>query len=370
MPGRVVVLVALSLLVGVSGRAFAAEPAATRQELIEVLELGALFALRERGEMPLEVRREGTPEDSGEGYVHTVLVFRVAPGVESKALLTLPTGAGGDVPLVICLHGHDGGRDSPYNPASVYQGFGLALARAGFATLSVDLDRHEPAQPGLSLVADRLWELVRCVDLATSLPGIDPERIGVAGLSLGGQMSMWLAAIDTRVSAAVVAGAVTTVEHLRVSGSCPCWEVPGFAGRFGFGDVLALIAPRPLQIQHGRADVELPVVVTAAVTEGLAQVYADSGAPARLDVHLFDGVHEIEAEACLEFLADRFGRALPGAGDPPAASRELEPSAWETVVTRVGLPGLLVVAVLLVAFGVAAGAALRRSGSGQPPTPS
>lgn len=52
-------------------------------------------------------------------------------------------------------------------------------------------------------MAERLWDLMRCVDYLQSMPQVDDSRIGCAGLSLGGEMAMWLGAMDERIAATV-----------------------------------------------------------------------------------------------------------------------------------------------------------------------
>ena len=46
-------------------------------------------------------------------------------------------------------------------------------------------------------MGERLWDLMRCVECLASLPQVDASRLGCAGLSLGGEMAMWLGAMLT-----------------------------------------------------------------------------------------------------------------------------------------------------------------------------
>ena len=70
-------------------------------------------------------------------------------------------------------------------------------------------------------MGERLWDLMRCVSYLETLPNVDKSRIGCGGLSLGGEMAMWLAAMDTRIAAADSSGWLTTMDHLEVQ-SLPC----------------------------------------------------------------------------------------------------------------------------------------------------
>jgi hypothetical protein len=77
-------------------------------------------------------------------------------------------------------------------------------------------------------------ELRRTLDLMTTLPTIDAERIGYAGFGLGGLVGAVLCAVDTRPAAVVLGGAG--------AGIAPAAIAPeSFIGR---------IAPRPLLFVH------------------------------------------------------------------------------------------------------------------------
>src|SRR5258708_6315986 len=56
---------------------------------------------------------------------------------------------------------------------------------------------------GASLQTKYLHDLSCAVDLLTSLPSINPERLGVIGHSLGGLQALWLAWYDPRITTAV-----------------------------------------------------------------------------------------------------------------------------------------------------------------------
>ena len=63
-------------------------------------------------------------------------------------------------------------------------------------------------------------------------------------------------------------------------------------------------APQMAQIAKGDDCFLFPDAAVAA--EHLAAIYAAAGAREALELHLFDGVHEIDVEPALEF----FGRRL------------------------------------------------------------
>ncbi len=75
--------------------------------------------------------------------------------------------------------------------------FGTILAKRGYVTVSTTVSQHEVYEEGRLLMGERLWDLIRCVDYLESMPEVDRSRIGCAGLSLGGEMAMWLGARPT-----------------------------------------------------------------------------------------------------------------------------------------------------------------------------
>ena len=72
-----------------------------------------------------------------------------------------------------------------------------------------------------------LWDLLRLVDILQSRSEVDPERLGVGGLSMGGEWTMWSAACDPRLKAAVVSGWMCTTEGVFAVPNCECWELAG-----------------------------------------------------------------------------------------------------------------------------------------------
>lgn len=214
------------------------------------------------------------------------------------------TGAG-PFPALVCIHGHGSDRMTPFDPAkTAYKEFGAALARRGFVVIVTDVGQHEVREEGRTLMGERLWDLMRCVDYLQSLPEVDPARIGCAGLSLGGEMAMWLAAMDTRIAATVSAGFLTMMDQMEQN-HCMCWKFDGLRELADFPDIYALIAPRPLQCQNGRQEPETQFTVTLAekAMREILPAYADLGAPENAALHVHDGGHEIDLDAMTAFLS-------------------------------------------------------------------
>ncbi|HVP05726.1 MAG TPA: alpha/beta fold hydrolase [Dehalococcoidia bacterium] len=120
--------------------------------------------------------------------VRTASTRRVSiqrPGVRLAGVLMLPA-AEFPVPCVVFVHGLGSDKDSPRNVVIASR-----LVDEGIAALLFDLSGHgesgkDPRDGREAFVED----LEAAFDWARAQPEIDPERIGVAGSSLGGVVAL------------------------------------------------------------------------------------------------------------------------------------------------------------------------------------
>jgi len=227
-----------------------------------------------------------------------------------RIALTIPSSQAGPFPAVVCVGGHGSNQYTPYNtqtfpeaePRPTYKGFGTTLAKRGYVTISTTVSQHEVHEQGRLLMAERLWDVMRCVDYLETLPQVDKSRIGCAGLSLGGEMTMWLGAMDERIAATVSAGFLTTMDHMEQN-HCMCWKFDGLRELVDYADIYSLIAPRPLQCQNGMLEppTEFYVPLARQAMEEIRTIYTDMHKPenAVLDVH--DEGHVIDLPALVYF---------------------------------------------------------------------
>lgn len=140
-------------------------------------------------------------------------------GQPVAAWLLAPRGAAGPLPLVVEFLGYSGGRGLPTDR--------LLRSAAGYAHLVVDSrgQGHDTPDhgegPGAQWVEGLMTrgvedprhhyyrrlvtDCVRAVDLAPELPGVDPERVVVAGGSQGGGLSLAVAGLAPgQVAAALI----------------------------------------------------------------------------------------------------------------------------------------------------------------------
>jgi dipeptidyl aminopeptidase/acylaminoacyl peptidase len=116
-------------------------------------------------------------------------------GAVLPAVLRRPPGPGPH-PIVIMIPGLDSAKEE-FRPTED------AFLSRGLATLSVDGPGQGEAEYDLAIRGD--WEVpaAAIVDAVTRLPGIDPDRIGLWGVSLGGYYAARAASGEPRLRATI-----------------------------------------------------------------------------------------------------------------------------------------------------------------------
>lgn len=276
-----------------------------------------------RTKIPLAIEREIVEEHPD--YVRERLVYWTRPGLQATAYLLTPRGLKRPVPAVLCVHGHgQGGKEEAIDPRSIYRGFGRRFAEAGLVTLCPDqIGFGERALPedkvtyqvlvhglnllGHTLIGWRYWDLVRALDLLQGLPQVRADRVGVMGLSLGGEMTLFLSGLQTRVRAACVCGYLTSHRSTFLDRPhCTCGHLRDLARHFEHLDLAALIAPRPLFLDAGRQDESFPFEEAEALVRRLRPIYRLHGQPrTHLGIEVHDGGHEIAGERSVPWMVAR-----------------------------------------------------------------
>ena len=269
-----------------------------RSELFKLLKLDDLLPDRQNISLnPDDILRE----DKG-SYILKEVELNSTKDRRIRVAVTLPKGWEGPFPAVVSIHGHGGKLRSVYEKNSIYYGFAGELASRGYVTIACTVSQHKVYEDNMILMGERLWDLIRCVDYLESLEEVDNNRIGCAGLSLGGEMTMWLGAMDKRMQAVVSAGFLTNMDHMEQN-HCMCWKFPGLRNLVDYADLYSLTAPRPLMCQNGLKEPESQFYVPLA-REALKEVqiiYWDYKRPENLILDVHDGGHIIDLPALLCF---------------------------------------------------------------------
>lgn len=260
----------------------------SRVTLDRLMKIDDLQATRQPGAATIPFEPKELRSESRGEYLWKEIELASTRSRRIKVVVTIPKQAGKH-PAVVCIHGHGGNRHIVHDRKSIYRGFAAEFAERGFVTIATDVGQHDLAVKDRTLPGERLWDLLRCTDYISSLPEVDVDRMGCSGLSLGGEMAMWLRAMDPRMKATVSSGFLTTVANMR-DNHCQCWEFPGLTNHFDFADTFTLIAPRALLCQNGQRETTgggFPVDIARGVMAEIQRNYGVFGAADRagLDIH-------------------------------------------------------------------------------------
>ncbi|MEA2063262.1 MAG: acetylxylan esterase [Gemmatimonadota bacterium] len=285
---------------------------ARQQEILEKM-LSMLGPLPERTTLKAQVT--GTFER--EGYRVEKVVYQSRPGFYVTATLYLPTGRGeGPFPAVLgpCGHSHNG------KAATVYQMVYAGLARLGCVVLTYDppgqgersmyyneelnesmfgsTTEHTMAGiqcllTGSNAATYFIWDGMRGIDYLISRPEVDPKRIGITGNSGGGTLSAYIAALDSRVTAAVPSCYITSWRRLWESIGPQDAEqnlLPFIGSGLDFSDYIIAFAPKPYLINSAIQDF-FPIRGTRETYAEAKHIYKLLGAGDKLELFEADDGH-------------------------------------------------------------------------------
>jgi dienelactone hydrolase len=151
---------------------------------------------------------------------------------------------------------------------------------------------------GSCLQSKYLHDLICAVDLLTSLPSVNTERLGVIGHSLGGLQALWLAWYDARIHMVVSScgfGLVRTLVREGINHGFATY-VPGLLNIGDLDMVAAAIAPRAFLLTAGERDPLFPIDGVRDIVAAARRQYAEAGAPERFEAILFPGGHSFPTE--------------------------------------------------------------------------
>ncbi len=258
--------------------------------------------------------------------------YYLSEGLKIYALLTVPDGDAppGGWPGIVFNHGYI--PPDVYRTTERYIAYVDRLARAGYVVFRIDYrghDRSEGEATGAYGSPGYTVDALNAVSSLQRFPGVNPDKIGMWGHSMGGFLTLRSMVITGQVKAGVIwAGVVGSYEDMmynwRRSAPLPTpstsarrWRLdwvqqygspeqnPNFWDSVSANAFLADLSG-PLQLHHGTADVEVPL----EFSEKLVQQGAAAGQTIELftypgDDHNLSGYFSLAMNRTIEFF-DRY----------------------------------------------------------------
>lgn len=289
---------------------------------------------------PVQARTQGTFE--AEHFVTEKFELDNGVGESVPGVLLLPKERPAKVPAILWCHWHGNeyrkGKVEVFESRHTPEPPGAALTRRGFAVLAIDapgFGGRRGRGPGGERAVDAageaaaskfhlwfgrtLWGMTLrddqlALDYLLSRPEIDPNRVGVTGISMGATRTWWLMALDERLRAGVAVACLTRYQDLIASGGLNehgiYYYVPAMLAHFDTEAVVSLAAPRPLLALTGDQDPGSPADGVRAIEEKAKSVYRLYDVPDSFESRLFPGVGHEYTDEMWSAMLDWFGRRL------------------------------------------------------------
>lgn len=277
------------------------------------------------GELPARPKRPAVEtlnrEDRGDYFLEK-FQFDNGAGATVPGYLLLPKNVSGKAPGILYCHWHGGqydvGKAEIFGTNATPVAAGPALVKRGYAVLAIDAycfgERNGQGPGGVTekggagemtaskfnlWVGRSLWGMmVRddliALDYLCSRPEVDPNRIGVTGISMGATRTWWAMALDERLKAGVAVCCLTRYQNLIAHESLKShgiyYFVPGMLHHFDTEAVVALSAPRPLLFLSGETDAGSPVDGIRIIEQKVGHAYQLYGAEQKFQSIIYPGV--------------------------------------------------------------------------------
>ena len=294
---------AVLLLLVLPSLAQAADPAAVRASAQETVATDLPPPLAARSPLMIEVMRARRYPGSdilieqtlapGSNYNRYIAAYR-SEGLKIYALLTVPRGTrpADGWPVIVFNHGYIPPEE--YRTTERYVAYVDYFARAGYIVFRPDYRGHgssEGAATGGYGSPDYTVDVLNAVSSLKRYPGVDAERIGMWGHSMGGHITLRAMVTTGDIRAGVIwAGVVASYDDLMNNWRRPVpVTVPQRARRwrqdlierFGtpqenaaFWDSISPISyvadsSGPIQLHHGTEDESVPLEFSASLYAAL-----------------------------------------------------------------------------------------------------
>ena len=260
-------------------------------------------------------------------YTEYRFTLQSEEGYIFPAVMRVPLGIKGRLPVVLTLQGHSSGMhislgkpifpqdenliaggDRDFVVRTLKEGYiGVAIEQRNFGecggepikgTTDCHISTMSALLNGRTTIGERALDTMCTIDaLIKHFDFIDPNHIILMGNSGGGTATYYTAALDERICLAMPSSAVCTYKHsIAAIRHCVCNFVPNIAKYFDMGDIGGLIAPRGLVVVNGKEDKIFPDEGVREAFEETKRLYAAAGVPDKCALVTGDGGHRFYAD--------------------------------------------------------------------------
>lgn len=263
------------------------------------------------------------------GYFLETFEFDNGAGETVRGHCFLPKSATPEqrAPAILYCHWHGGqydiGKQEMLQTNATPVAPGPALAQKGYVVLGIDAcgfgERNGKGPDGTTQKGSNgemtaakfnlwfgrsLWGMMirddlMALDYLCERAEVDPDRIGVTGISMGSTRAWWIMALDDRPKAAVCVACMTRYQDLIRQGMLKAhgiyYFVPGLLKHFDTEAVIACAAPRPILFMTGDQDSGSPISGVRTLGRIVGQIYSLHGAEAagRFSNDIYPGVAHV-----------------------------------------------------------------------------
>ena len=303
---------------------------AVRSKLLELLGLD---------EIPTKVDFTADETQAEEDIRVTQLTYANSLGETVPGILMTPLNSSSQkLPGVVCVPGTGGSAEKiahqqfylEENPPGMLIGWARALARRGFVTLAISPKGSVTRRPsiehwnlegklltpyGRPQMGILVEETLRAARILAASEGIDPDKIGITGMSLGGNATWYAmaAAPWIRAGAPICGGLgrmASVIHQGDIERHSAYFFIPHMLRYFDHPEVVAAcIPPRPFMMVAPTQDEDMPREGVDELTQVVEPVYASLGHPERFKVYQPEGNHRFLPEY-FEWMVEWFNQFL------------------------------------------------------------
>jgi dienelactone hydrolase len=268
-------------------------------------------------------------------YVEEKHALDVGEGIRAPMYLLIPKAAP-PYKAVLAFHGHDPSVQyilGNYPDDQIAQknraesgNFAQALAQAGYLVCAVEQrgfgerlsDQFHPPEnrnscrhlsfeylmQGRTMIGERCWDGMVALTYLQGREDVVKGAIACTGHSGGGTTTLWLSALDERITVLVPSCYFCTFQR-SILGMyhCECNYVPGILEYAEIGDLAALIAPRPMRFIAGERDPIFPLEGAKEQFETVQRAYDLLGASDHCSLAVHPGAHGYNFDLSLDWFS-------------------------------------------------------------------